>query len=201
MWEEDPNFPGVYLFEKARSVHVTSDGKLINLEKEIGLSINIPKDSFSHTSDVYITIAAIFSGPFQVPGNLSLISPIFLVSLESATELRKEVEVKIQHNAYVESEEDYNKFVLLKGSTVPDYNASESMNPQYRLDVVEGAKIEMVPEDPNYVLVKLKGFSWLVIGSEAPAARKSGNSLRDHIKYLFLAIQQNCFQQGCTKNF
>lgn len=166
VWKVDPKF---HFSGKERfNIRVKSTQKEINLEEELGLSINIPENSFYQTVDIDITIITTFRGQFQMPDNVDFVSPIFCINFGIETELGKDLEVKIQHNAYIKSKENYKQLVLLE---VPDYGRSDNYL-QYKLKVVKEAKLEMVPKKRNYALVKIKkNFSCFGLGMIKPASK------------------------------
>ena len=116
-----PSFPGILFLEGVQRETLTPSAKDINL-KELGISLTIPEDALPSTDpSLEVQIQPCFSGSWEVPENLELVSPAYIVEPSRDVVLRKEVLVKIWHHANLETEEDCEDMVFLSASTTPEY--------------------------------------------------------------------------------
>ena len=116
-----PQFPGILFSNGAKRVTVTAKEQTIDL-REVGILLTIPKDALSSADPpLEVLVQPCFSGPFQVPENLELVSPIYIVKPSKEVVFRKEVMVKIWHHANLETEQDCEEMKFLSASTTPEY--------------------------------------------------------------------------------
>ena len=109
---ENPKVPGAILSVPLREVSITPRGKEINLEDEIGMSISIPRKAAD--KDEQIDLATSFSGAYKMPETVESVSPAYIIKTTEVIQFAKDVEVKFQHNANLETEEDRKDMVVLK---------------------------------------------------------------------------------------
>ena len=118
---KNSSFPGILFSEDVKKESLTSLAKDINLE-DVGISLSIPEDALLSTDPpLEIKILPCFSGSWEVPENLELVSPAYIVEPSREVVFKKEVFVKIWHHANLETEEDCEDMVFLSASTTPEY--------------------------------------------------------------------------------
>ena len=78
-----------------KEARVTSRGKEIYLEKEIGASLSIPRNSVA--GEVKVGLAAGFSGSHEIPEDMEPVSPAYVVTADKPVELDKNMTLRMQH--------------------------------------------------------------------------------------------------------
>ena len=155
------SFPGILFSEDATKESLTSSAKSINLEN-VGISLSIPEDALPSTDPPpEVQIQPCFSGPWEVPENLELVSPAYIVEPSREVVFRKEVLVKIRHHANLETEEDCKNMVFLSASTTPEYRDGR---PVYVFQEIAGVKGLFRPKEKQPAgEIALKNFCILGI--------------------------------------
>ena len=77
-----------------KETRVTSRGKEIYLEEEIGASLSIPRNSVA--GEVKVGLAAVFSGSHEIPEDMEPVSPACVVTADKPVELRKDMTLRMQ---------------------------------------------------------------------------------------------------------
>ena len=80
-----------------KEARVTSRGKEIYLEEEIGASLSIPRNSVA--DEVKVGLAAGFSGSHKIPEDMEAVSPAYVVTADKPVELDKNMTLRMQHVA------------------------------------------------------------------------------------------------------
>lgn len=141
--------PGVILSQPLKEATVTSRGKEIYLEDEIGASISIPRDSV--VKDAHVGISASFSGPYDMPDDVKSVSPAYLINTNEEVEFSKDVTVRMQHTASVGSPEDCEDLVLLEADSTPVKN-------RYRFRVSTESTAASFLEKIHFGVMKVRKF-------------------------------------------
>lgn len=146
--------PGVILShsQPLRAVTITPRGKEIDLEDEIGISISIPRDAVAKIAQ--LNIATSFSGAYETPGGMESVSPAYIIDGKEV-EFSKDVEVKLQHTANLETAEDCRDMVVMEACSTPTYSDS---TPVYKFEELEGTKVEFDLGNSSAV-IKGRSFS------------------------------------------
>ena len=155
------SFPGIFFSEGAKKEIITTSANSIKLEN-VGISLSIPEGAL-HSTDLplEVQIQPCFSGSWEVPENLDLVSPAYIVKLSSLVTFKKDVLVKIWHHANLETEEDCEDMVFLSASTTPEYRDGR---PVYVFQEITGVKGSFRPrEEQPAGVIALKHFSLLGI--------------------------------------
>ena len=137
------SFPGIFFSEDVRKDSLTSSAKNIDLE-DVGITLSIPEDALPSTDPLEVQILPCISGSWEVPENLELVSPAYIVEPSREVVFRKEVLVKIWHHANLESEEDCKDMVFLSASTTPEYRDGR---PVYVFQEITGVKGSFRPRE------------------------------------------------------
>ena len=148
----DPRIPEAILSETPRKIAITPKGSEISLHNEIGMSISIPKDAM--VSEEQIHLATSFAGAYSIEGNVESVSPAYIIDTAKKIEFSKDVEVKLQHTANLETAEDYRDMVVLKANSTPSQSDYSSTSVQ-ELKELDGVKVEF---SAHYVVMKVKSF-------------------------------------------
>lgn len=160
----DSKLPGVILSEPVKEVTITSRGKEIDLEDEIGVSISIPRNSTIREEK--IVIATSFSGAYEIPDEAEAVSPAYIIETDVEVKFSKDVEVKFQHAANLKTVDDCRDMVVLmaalqKGSSA--VSKFEEMNGNY---------VKFSPGN-RYVVLKLRSL----VPSTFKVARKKSDDI------------------------
>ena len=136
---------------------ISSVGKKIDHECDVGISINIPEGSISPDESVDLLIQPCFSGSFEIPEDMEPASPAYLIETSKQIVLKKPFTVRIQHSAKLQTEEDCKTMVFLRASSDPEYRGSD---PIYVFREKEGAGGKF-NEGSQFGEVALTHFSFL----------------------------------------
>ena len=132
-----PSYPGILFVDGTKRVTVTTEKMTVDLE-EVGIHLSIPDNALSSTDPpLQLEIQPCFSGPFVVPQDIELVSPVYIVKPSRKVTFEKEVLVKIWHHANLESERDCEDMVFLSASTTPVF---EEETPSYIFREIKGTK-------------------------------------------------------------
>ena len=158
----DPALPGILFSEDAKKVTLLSEKKTLNIDS-VGISLSIPEDALPSTDPpLDMQVQPCFSGPFEVPQDLELVSPVYIVKPSREVKFRKAVLVKIWHYANLETEEDCEDMVFLSASTTPEYRGTR---PVYVFREIRGVKGLFRPGEEQPVgEIALKHFCGLAVG-------------------------------------
>ena len=105
----------------------------VNTSEEVviegpGITLTIPENSLSPEEEpVTLFIHPCFSGPFDLPDDYESASPAYLIRPSRRVKFQKNVAVKIQHYACLESEKDCDNMAFLAASTTPKLRGSRSV--------------------------------------------------------------------------
>ena len=166
----EPSFPGILFSERGKRELLTTSEKDITL-KEVGISLSIPKDALSSTDPpLEVQIQPCFSGSWELPENLEIVSPAYIVKPSREVVFRRDILIKIWHHANLETEEDCEDMVFLSASTIPEYRGE---SPVYVFREITGVKGSFRPrEEQPAGKIALKHFCILSLGR---FKRKRGN--------------------------
>lgn len=103
--------------------------------QDVGVSLSISRNSVVEDEDLIIQTT--FCGPFEMPEGVESASPGYLIKTANEVEFRKDVDVKLQHNADLRTEEDCKQMVLLQASSTPTYKGRDP-SPVYEFQEIDG---------------------------------------------------------------
>ena len=154
---EDPDYEGILFSKGPQKISISPDNRIIDLEEEIGISLSFPEKSLPPTdSSLEFYIRPCFSGPFELPEHYTFMSPVYIIEPSREVEFREKVTVRINHHAYLQSEEDCEDMVFLTASTTPEHRES---GPVYVFRETQGAEGLFKPgEEQPFGEVKLNHF-------------------------------------------
>ena len=153
--------------------NLTVEHTSISRLEDMGIDITIPENSLKEPLD--FSIHPCFSGPFELPHGYQSASPAYLIK-HSKKDFLKEVTVKIQHYACLQSEEDCKDMVFLSASSIPQYRES---SPVYVFKEMQGEKGRFKPGD-QVGEVSLRHFCILKIGKSEEEGEVSDATSKKH---------------------
>ena len=77
------------------------------------IKIYVPENALRELETIQIEIRSCLAGPFDIPDDVSLVSPVFKITMVPHVTFLRPVSLTIHHFAYLESEEDCKELVLL----------------------------------------------------------------------------------------
>ena len=165
-----PSYPGILFSEGTKRATITATETNIDLE-EVGISLSIPENSLSSTEPpVKLEVQPCFSGPFVLPEDVELVSPVYIVKPSRRVTFQKEVLVKIWHHANLETEGDCEDMVFLSADTSPEYRGD---TPVYVFKKIRGAKGSFRPGEEQPVgHIALKHFCLTTVGKNRKRKRR-----------------------------
>ena len=169
--KEDPKLPGVLLSELPRLETITSKGAVIDLRKEIGVSISIPENTTQEEQTV--ELAAGFSGAYEMPEGVQSVSPAYLIKTTEEGRFRKDVDVTLQHNANLETMEDCKEMIFLGANLTPTHTDSDS-NPVYKFEEIKGSHVEFSPGKKHGGITLSSLFSLFKVGRRQSRKENKG---------------------------
>ena len=152
------NHPGIFFLKSSIVVHLTVEHTSISRLEDMGIEITIPENSLKEPLE--LSIHPCFSGPFDLPHGYESASPAYLIKHSKKVDFLKDVTVKIQHYACLQSEEDCEDMVFLSASSIPQYRES---SPVYVFREMQGEKGRFRPGD-KVGEVSLRHFCVLKLG-------------------------------------
>ena len=123
---------------------------------EIGLTLNIPSKAVPAGKALHIMVWPSLKGPFHLPENYTLASPVYFISHDST--FQEDVELSIAHFAALSNEEDCRKMVFLTSKK------DKNLEDQYHF-VEAGEPSDFIPNTFNG-LIRLKEFYAIAVGQK-----------------------------------
>ena len=156
-------YPGILFSEGIKKVAVTREEKTIDLVEDVGISLKFPENSLPPTDPpLEVAIQPCFSGSFVLPDDIELASPTYAITPNREVTFQKDLVVKIQHYANLQTEEDCEDMVFLSASSTPEYRGSI---PTYKFKVMKMAKGMFIPGQKQPLgEIRLKHFSIIGVG-------------------------------------
>ena len=187
-----PSYPGMKFVDGARRETLTFESAAKNIDlDEVGISLSIPENAVSTSeSSIQLEVQPCFSGPFDVPPDIELVSPAYIVKPSTEVPFKKEVQMNIRHHANLESEEDCEDMVFLSASTTPTYRG-DSLVYKFR-EIKEEKGFFQSREEQPVGQIALKHFCILALGKrkreddetesnqENKSKRNKGRSFADY---------------------
>ena len=160
--KEKAAYPGIRFSEGVKKESITSDEKTINLE-EVGISLTFPENSLpSNEPPVEVAIQPCFSGSFIMPDDIESTSPAYVIKPNRKVKFKKDIVLKIRHNANLQTEEDCENMVFLSASSTPEYRGS---TPVYEFKEITDRKGLFRPgEEKPHGEIQLNHFSIITMG-------------------------------------
>ena len=188
--KEKAAYPGILFSDGVKKESITSDGKTINLE-EVGVSLIFPENSLpSNEPPVEVAIQPCFSGSFIMPDGIESMSPAYVIKPNRKVTFQKDVVLKIQHYANLQTEEDCEDMVFLSANSTPEYRGS---NPVYVFKEIKKARILFRPGQQQPVgEILLKHFCVTKIGNKRKRKNSSNKEGIKRPKGILIKYVHDC---------
>lgn len=180
----DSKLPGVILSEPMKEVTITSRGKEIDLEDEIGVSISIPRNST--ISEEKIDLATSFSGVYEIPDEVEAVSPAYIIETDVEIKFSKDVEVKFQHAANLKSVDDCKDMVVLKAALQKGSSGSGAVS---KFEEMNGSNVKFSPGN-RHVVLKLRSLvpSTFKVAKKKRDGIATGELLKSYLMHVIIFI-------------
>ena len=122
---DSSEFPGIVFYQDP-IVHEVITSEEVVIEGP-GITLTIPENWLSPEEEPVTLFIHPFSGPFDLPDDYESASPAYLIRHSRRVKFQKNVAVKIQHYACLESEKDCDNMAFLAASTTPKLRGSRSV--------------------------------------------------------------------------
>ena len=163
----DPAYPGICFLGDPWQETVTSEGKVISWDDDIGIRFSIPPGAVPEGEKLHLTVRPCLNGPFVLPQDHDLASPMYLI--QPACDFKEEVELSMSHFANIKSDDDIESMTFVLAQSKPVRGRS---GPEYRLRVFQNGVFR---ETKSSGTISLKHFCLLGVG------RKRAHSEDDDI--------------------
>ncbi len=163
LFSERDSLPGVLVSEGVTKLNVTPLESCVDLLRESGFSLSFPQDSLSSSDPpLEVSIQPCFSGPFELPDNIELVSPAYVIKHSRKVNFIKDVTLKIRHYANLQTDEDCKDMVFLTASSSPKFRDS---NPVYVFKEMKAANSSFKPNEEEPVgEIALRHFCISLLG-------------------------------------
>ena len=181
--KEKAAYPGILFSEGIKKEFITSDEKTINLE-DVGISITFPENSLPSTDPpLEVTILPCFSGPFEMPDGIESVSPAYIIKYNRKITFLKDVILKIQHYANLQTEEDCKNIVFFSARCTPKYRGS---SPVYVFKEITASKGLFRPRQKKpFGEIRTRHFSIITTGG---TGGKKGAKFVSEISVFLLLV-------------
>ena len=161
---------------------MTSDGSHIkNWGKEIGIEFDIPPGAVPKGRQVDLSVWPCSAGPFQLPEDYELASPVFLIL--HSFQFLYDITLTIYHCYDLKTKEDCDDMAFLSSPSTP--SVIENQTPVYQFKVLGKEMFEeMFEPSKDYGQVSLKHFCLCAVGkrrktsqSKAPPSKQMKGNL------------------------
>ena len=117
--EAEADYPGIDFSAYYSTVTIGSKGGVIRGE---GIQLRIPPNATGRQQSRTISLRACIDGPFQLPGDIHLASPVFLVTCTPLGNFHRAVTLTLHHFVQLTSHEECEMMVLLTSPQTPTRN-------------------------------------------------------------------------------
>lgn len=154
--------------EIARSATITADERKIDFEEELGISIFIPENSIpdecigDKDEGIELFILPAFSGPFAGHEDLEPVSPAYLIKTNKELKFKRDITVRIKHNACLVTEQDCKDLVFMRADSTP-LHRGPLFGPIYVFHELNRSKVRFSLEDGPFGEVRINQFSLFMI--------------------------------------
>ena len=147
---------------------MTSEGAVIReWGEEIGIEFDIPPGAVPQGKKLDLSVWPCSAGPFQLPDDYVLASPVFLVSPNF--EFSIDITVTVHHFYVLDTREDCDDMAFLSSPATP----GDHQKPVYQLKVLSKGTFEPTEECGR---VALRHFCLLTAGKRKRKSREEANS-------------------------
>ena len=153
----DPAYPGICFLGDPWQETVTSEGKVISWDNDIGIRFTIPPGAVPESEKLHLTVRPCLNGPFVLPQDHDLASPMYLI--QPACDFNEEVELSMSHFADIKSDDDLQSMTFVSAHSKPGRGTCRS-GPEYRLRVFQNGVFHV---GQSTGIISLKHFCQLAV--------------------------------------
>ena len=132
------SYPGIFFYNYNIGCKVTASGGEVANLADAGISLSFAEGSVHSSEPRSLVVRPCFAGPFKLPDGYVSASPAYLIHIGERVTFKKDVILRIQHYASLQTEEDCDNMVFLSASSTPEYEAG--FRPIYTFKEIKGAK-------------------------------------------------------------
>ena len=154
--EAEADYPGIEFSAYYSTVAVSKKGGVIRGE---GIQLRIPPNATGKQSRT-ISLRACIDGPFQLPEDVHLASPVFLVTCTPSNNFYREVTLTLHHFVQLISREECERMVLLTSPHTP------AVDKHWRFEISE--KQPLCFQNFTHGEVEVTHFSFMCFGIRIP---------------------------------
>ena len=154
----DPAYPGICFLGDPWQETVTSEGKVISWDDDIGIRFTIPPGAVAEGEKLHLTVRPCLNGPFVLPQDRDLASPMYLI--QPACNFKEEVELSMSHFVNIKSDEDIESLTFISAHSKPVRGRS---GPEYRLREFQNGVFHVGQSSGT---ISLKHFCILGVGTK-----------------------------------
>ena len=115
-YKYDDRYPGIRFFGNPWKQTVTAAGAHISWREEIGVEFVIPPGAVPADRELELSVWPCCDGPFSLPDDYELASPVFLVS--PSFQFSRDVTLRMYHYSNLETVEDCEEMAFLSASAI-----------------------------------------------------------------------------------
>lgn len=162
LFQNGDTLPGMTFFESIRGATITAEEIKLDFEQEVGVSLSIPENSIGEEENVEIFILPAFSGPYAGHEDFEPVSPAYLIKPNREIKFNRDITVRIQHNAKLETEQDCEDLVVMRASSIPVYRGP-LFSPLYVFHEVNRSRVKFSLDGGPFGEVTTNQFSMFMV--------------------------------------
>ena len=190
-YKYDERYPGIRFFGSPWQQAVTSDGAHIKeWGDEIGIEFDIPPGAVPKGKQVDLSVWPCSAGPFELPEDYELASPVFLIS--PFFEFSCDIILTIYHFYALETKEDCENMAFLSSPATP-LMRENNQKPVYQFKVLSNGLFQP-SEDRGHV--SLKHFCLKAVGKrkrKSQSKTPSGKRRKGNIVFILMVMMVTMF--------
>ncbi|CAI8035378.1 hypothetical protein GBAR_LOCUS19862, partial [Geodia barretti] len=176
-YKYDDRYPGIRFFGNPRKQTVTVAGAHISWREEIGVEFVIPPGAVPADRELELSVWPCCDGPFSLPDDCELASPVFLVS--PSFEFSRDISLTMSHFSNLETGDDCEEMFFLSAPAT----SHTRERPVYRFRVLGEGDFKPHQNDGRILLTH---FCTITTGRKRkkPSENPSSKRMRDDNRYV-----------------
>jgi ankyrin repeat protein len=176
-YKYDDRYPGIRFFGNPWKQTVTAAGAHISWREEIGVEFDIPPGAVPADRELELSVWPCCDGPFSLPDDYELASPVFLVS--PSFEFSRDISLTMSHFSNLETGEDCEEMVFLSAPATSHMRE----RPVYRFRVLGEGDFKPHQNDGRILLTH---FCTITTGRKRkkPSENPPSKRMRDNNRYV-----------------
>ena len=167
-YKYDDRYPGIRFFGDPWKQRVTSACAHVNWMEEIGVEFDIPPGAVPEGKELDLSVWPCTDGPFTLPDDYELASPVFLVS--PSCEFSCGVTLRMYHYSNIDTVEDCQDMFFLSASAI----SPTQENPVYQFKVLGQGIFEPYQ---NYGQISLTHFCLKTAGRKRRSSKRKKSEI------------------------